>query len=885
MPQAPGRPSVRPSPGARRRRAALALGASLALFVAPAAARAEEPAASSYALTPPAAGGLEAVDRMLRKLGTHRRLLVVGAHPDDEDTELLALVSQGMGGEAAYLSLSRGEGGQNLVGPDLGVGLGLVRSQELGAARRLDGGRQFFTRAYDFGFTRSLDETLEKWPKQVLLEDAVRIVRRFRPQVVVSIFSGTTRDGHGQHQAAGVTAREAFRAAGDATALHELAAEGLIPWQAAALYRETGWFDKDSTTIVLPTGGTDPLTGRSYYQIAMASRSLHRSQDMGRLQEPGPQDTAIGWVAGGAGKEGKDLFAGIDTRPRAIAAEAADPGRRAEMEKRLDRVETLTAQARRQLSSPDVAAIVPLLAEALAELRAARALVLPGDGGVGMLLDEKIALAEGALAGAAGVTLDVLAEREVSAPGESFEVTVGVWNAGSGNVSVERVSLVSPDGWTSSAAPAGRPVAAGKLEEWKSTTTLPPDARPTLPYFLYRPLAGSLYDWSDAPAAVRGEPFAPAPLRASVVLTIGGSKITLERDAAFRFRDEAIGEIRRPVRAAPALDVAIQPHLLVWPAAHTEKRVEVTLTSNTGAPVRGHVEVTPPAGWPVTKPKAFSFAKRGERQFFDVPATPPAALPAGRYRLSLAAVLDDGRRMDLGIRTIDYGYIPRTPMPDPAEVAVSAADIRFPKLSRVGYVRGAADQVPEALLAVGVPIEILTERDLDAGDLSRYDAILVGSRAYETDPALPRANGRLLDYARGGGLVIVQYQQYGFIQSGFAPFSLEIARPHDRVTDETAAVTVLDPKNPIFSTPNAIGTSDWDGWVQERGLYFAHTWAPEYTPLLAMADPGGPVQKGGLLVARLGKGRYVYTGVAFFRQLPAGVPGAYRLFANLLAWK
>jgi LmbE family N-acetylglucosaminyl deacetylase len=888
VPQAASRSPARPFPeGRRRSRTARLLGASLtlALFLVPGHPRAEEPAAAAYALTPPAAGGLESVDRLLRKLGTHRRLLVVGAHPDDEDTQLLALVSQGMGGEAAYLSLSRGEGGQNLVGPDLGVGLGLVRSQELCAARRLDGGRQFFTRAYDFGFTRSLDETLQKWPKQILLEDAVRIIRRFRPQVVVSIFSGTARDGHGQHQAAGLTAQESFRAAGDAAALGELAAEGLTPWQAAALYRETGWFDKESTTIVLPTGGTDPLTGRSYYQIAMASRSLHRSQDMGRLQEPWPQDTSIGWVAGGAGKEGKDLFAGIDTRLRAIAAEAADPGRRAEMEKRLDRVETLTAESRRRLSSPDVASIVPLLAEALAELRAARALVGPGDGGVGMLLDEKIALAGGALAGAAGVTLDVLAEREVSAPGESFEVTVDVWNAGGGNVTAESVTLVSPDGWTSAVAPAGRPVAAGKLEEWKSTTTVPRDARPTLPYFLYRPLMGSLYDWSGTPAAVRGEPFAPAPLRASVLLTIGGTKITLARDAAFRLRDEAIGEIRRPVRAAPALDAAVEPHLLVWPAAHAEKRVEVTLTSNTGAPIAGRVEIAPPAGWSVPAPRAFSFAKRGERQFVDVPLAPPASLPAGRYRLSLAAVLDDGRRMDLGVRTIDYGYIPRTPMPEPAEVAISAADIRLPKLSRVGYVRGAADQVPEALLAVGVPIEILTERDLDAGDLSHYDVILVGSRAYETDPALPRANGRLLDYARSGGLVIVQYQQYGFIQSGFAPFSLEIARPHDRVTDETAAVTVLDPKNPIFTTPNAIGPSDWDGWVQERGLYYAHTWAPEYAALLSMADPGGPTQKGGLLVARLGKGRYVYTGLAFFRQLPAGVPGAYRLFANLLALK
>ncbi len=224
-------------------------------------------------------------------------------------------------------------------------------------------------------------------------------------------------------------------------------------------------------------------------------------------------------------------------------------------------------------------------------------------------------------------------------------------------------------------------------------------------------------------------------------------------------------------------------------------------------------------------------------------------------------------------------------MPDPSQAVIAAADLRFPAIRRLGYVRGAADRVPEALAGVGLPVEILSARELETGDLSVYDAILVGSRAYETDPVLARTNGRLLDYVRNGGLLIVQYQQYPFVQGGYAPFPLEIARPHDRVTDETAAVSVLDPSSPVFTTPNRIGPEDWSGWVQERGLYFARSWAPEYTPLLAMADPGGPELKGGLLAAKLGKGRYVYTGLAFFRQLPAGVPGAYRLLANLIGWK
>ncbi|MGE5277663.1 MAG: PIG-L family deacetylase [Acidobacteriota bacterium] len=836
-------------------------------------------------LPPPSTGGLAALDPLLQKLTNNRRLLIIGAHPDDENTALLALVSRKLGGEAAYLSLSRGEGGQNLIGEDLGVGLGLIRSQELMAARRLDGARQFFTRAYDFGFTRSLEEALRLWPKDVLLEDATRIARRFRPQVVFSTFTGTERDGHGQHQAAGVIAREVFRSAGDPTAVPQVAAEGLAPWKPSTLLR-SNWFD-DGAGFRLPTGDVEPLTGRSYQQIAMASRSLHRSQDMGRLQPPGPSETGAIWVEGGAGPETKDLFAGVDTRLRSVASEIKDPARRSQAESLLDRVEARAIETRRRLSPASLADAVDPIARMLADLRAARNLVRPGDGAAAALLDEKTAVAEAALAAAAAVTLDAVSEGETACEGESFATTESVWNAGAQAVEVESVSLESPDGWSVPERPeAGRAVAAGTLSEWKLKATVPPGAAPTLPYFLARPLRGSLYDWSGVPSSVRGEPFQPPPLSAVAILRVAGARIRIAREVTYRFRDEAVGEIRHPLRVVPRLDVAVDPTLIVWPEDRpTPRRLEVTLTSNGAAPVSGTVEVAPPPGWPKPEAGAFSLGKKGDRALVELSLAPAGRPASGRFEVPVEAVASDGKRFSSSIRLIDYDHIRPTPLRRGSAVALTALDLKLPKLSAVGYVRGASDRVPESLSAIGIPVRILTPDDLEHGDLSRFDAVVVGSRAYETDPALPRENARLLDYARGGGLLVVQYQQYPFIEGGFAPARLEIARPHDRVTDEAAKVTALEPRHPILTSPNPIGENDWAGWVQERGLYFAHAWDPSYTALLEMSDPGGPPQRGGLLAASVGKGHYVYTGLAFFRQLPAGVPGAYRLFANLLAWR
>jgi LmbE family N-acetylglucosaminyl deacetylase len=836
-------------------------------------------------LEPASTGGVTAVDRALAKLSTHKRLLVIAAHPDDEDTTLIALVSRGMGGEAAYLSLSRGEGGQNLLGPELGVGLGLIRSRELLAARAVDGGRQFFTRAYDFGYTRSLDETLRLWPKEVLIEDAVRVIRRFKPQVVVSVFPGTPHRNHGQHQAAGVTAYAAFPLASDPAALPQLATEGLAPWTPQTLYRSTR-FDQDASTLLLPIGTIDPLTGKSIFQLAMASRSLHRSQDMGTIQRLGPQESRVGWVQGGAGAEAKDLFAGIDTRLSAIASTVSGTDQRRVAQERLEKVQATAEKARAELNPAKIEEAVPAFAAILRDLRATRAALAEEDRPSRELIEEKIEVAEAGLAAAAGIAVDATTESEKLIAGETFTVLASLWNGGGRPVSGVSVSLVSAPEWNG--APSGsdaKELAAGALGTWELKPQVPPGTPATIPYFLRKPLLGGLYDWSAATPAERGEPFGPPPLTARFSFTLDGVAVTLEREVVHLHRDQAIGEVRRPLRVVPKVEVAAAEELLVWPVQSREpRRLHVTLTSHAKEPLSGRLEAVAQGG-PTVEPRPFTLPAADEPLDLELALIPPKVLKPGRTTLQLAAVLEDGQRFDFAVPVIDYPHIRPTSQPAPARIEIQTADLRLPPLKRVGYVRGASDRVPESLRQVGVPVELLAPEQLEAADLGRYDAIVVGSRAYEIDPALARANQRLLDYARNGGLVIVQYQQYPFVEGKFAPFPLEIARPHDRVTDEASPVTVLDPGSPVFNTPNKIGPEDWNGWVQERGLYFAHTWDPAYRPLLSMKDPDTSELQGGLLVAQLGKGRYVYTGLAFFRQLPAGVPGAYRLFANLLGLK
>jgi len=838
--------------------------------------------AAAQQIAPPGTGGIAALSRALDRLGRNTRVLLIGAHPDDEDTELLAFLSRGLGADVAYLSLSRGEGGQNLIGPELGPALGLVRTGELLAARSVDGARQYFTRGFDFGFSKTLDETLRFWPRDSLLADIVRIIRRFQPQVLVSVFSGTPRDGHGQHQESGVLANAAFALLRDSA------------WGPRKLYRAAR-FDTAGTSITLASGALDPVTGKSYHQLAMVGRSLHRSQDMGQIQGLGASVTRLALVeaaltgvpahrrTGAPTSSGSrdELFAGVDT--------TLGPG--------LVRYAASIDSARAALTPRDPSRVLRYLTAAMAELRrAGTAAAMPGAAPpsaatASAFRAAKEPLLAEAIAAAAGVVVDAYAGEGPLVAGQGVAVTTTVWGAGAVPVQVDRVTLVAPRGWTwadQSGAPAGDGVPAvfavqpGSLVNRRFTLTVPADAAPTEPYFLARPRIGALYDWAGAPDELRGEAADPPLVTARFALAVSGTALVVEREVTYRSNDQASGEVRKPLVVVPAVGVSVSPDLLVWPLGAVEARaVTVELTHAAPGVTSGTLRLEMPAGWPEVPPQAFALEGPDAHQSFTFLVRAPRDLAAGSSTIRAVAEAD-GRRFDRAVVPVDYPHIRPAQYVTEAVVRVEATPLVLPQLSRVGYVRGAADGVPEALQAVGVPVRVLSAADLERGDLSQYDLVIVGSRAYETDPALVANNGRLLDYARGGGRLIVQYQQYQFITGRFAPFPLTIARPHDRVTDETAPVSVLAPSDPLFRTPNPIGDADWRGWVQERGLYFAHDWDSTYTPLLEMGDAGERL-RGGLLVARLGRGLYVYTGLSFFRQLPAGVPGAYRLFANLLA--
>ena len=850
--------------------------------------------------------GVLGLQQALLRLPQTASVLHTGAHPDDEDSALIARLARGDHARVAYLSLNRGEGGQNTIGPELFEPLGVIRTEELLQARRLDGGQQFFTRAFDFGFSKTREETETLWGEEPILDDMVRVIRTFRPLVVISRFTGTPADGHGHHQESGYLTPIAVTRAADPAAFPEQLAEGLRPWQVLKVYVGAGpqTTGDPNPTLRVDTGAFDPLLGRTYYEIAMEGRSQHRSQHQGALELRGDRSSALRLVDSVVKTDSmgatNGLFAGIDTSIAGVARLAgAPPGTLsadlAPVQAAVDRALT----AYKPFSPADT---IPALTDGLAALRIAQARVprLGVDDAVKAELVFRLKLKaddfEDAIVRAAGLVVDPLTDRETVAPGEATTVTVRSFFPPGVPVEVLSATLHAPDGWSvdSRAVPPPQPVGGpggpgGRGGETAQHTAqfhaiVSSDALPTQPYWLTTPRTGALLSWPDG--SPKSEPFGPALLEASVDARINGVLLTLHRTVEFRSVDPARGEIRRRVDVVPAISVAVNDPLMIVPVSprSTEREVIVRAEALTPEAVRGTIRLQVPAGWTVRPAEApLGLETAGERATARFTIGVPAAATAGEYHVGALATVGD-RRYQQTLQTIAYPHIQTHRLYAPAVANVRVVALAVPSV-RVGYVMGTGDDVAAAIKLMGVPVTMLDSDALTSGDLSGLDTIVIGIRASEDRPDFVANHKRLLQWVESGGALIVQYQAPDYADRRLPPFPARTAPPTNdaRVTDEHAPVTILKPDHPAFTTPNRIEASDWTGWVQERSVNDWTTFDPRYTALLESHDPGSPPQQGGEEIAQVGRGVYVYTAYAWFRQLPAGVPGAYRLFANLLA--
>jgi LmbE family N-acetylglucosaminyl deacetylase len=797
----------------------------------------------------PHAGELSA---RIKRLGVVGSVLYVAAHPDDENTRLLAWLVGGKGLRAGYLSMTRGDGGQNLIGTEQDELLGLIRTHELLAARRIDGAEQLFTRARDFGYSKSAEETLKIWGREEALSDVVLAIRRFQPDVIVTRFT-TRPPNHGHHTASALLAEEAFAAAADPKRFPEQLAT-LKPWKTDRLLNNVSTWNLQpnadmSAYLKLDVGGFNPLLGRSWGEVAAESRSQHKSQGFGVAAERGPLMEYFNPLAG--------------TRPKADPLEGLDFSWRrwAGTEKIIQAVEA--ASKGFDPAAPHLS--IPAL------LRVHEAIsALPADN---PWKATKLREAEALVAACAGLFLEARAADTTGVPGG--QVTLNLMALNRSSAAIRLVSVTLPGG---EATTVGTDLAEHTPFKLSKPVVLPEAAEISTPYWLRQHATGGLYEVPDR--ALIGRPEGEPSLAVTFVYEVGGKRFTVTRPVVYVWVDPVRGELYRAFEVVPAVTATLEREVIMFPNG-APQTVAVTLAAGK-AEATGKVRLELPAGWKSEPAEApFTLAARGDERTVQFKLTPAkGATEKARLRV---LVESGGRSESWRVRTVNYEHIP----PQVVRQASEATLVPFAltqKVKRIGYIPGPGDRVAESLAAVGYEVTVLPEERLASEKLERFEAIMVGVRAFNANPRLGVHRERLLQYVEKGGRLIVQYNtnsRVGPLTTFVGPHPLEIGR--DRVTDETAAMTPVTPNEPLLSAPNRLTDADFQGWVQERGLYFASKWDDKYRPVFAMNDPGEQPLKGGLLVTRHGKGVFVYTGIAFFRQLPSGVPGAYRLLANLLA--
>ena len=854
-------------------------------------------------------GAAEAWQKM-QKLRTTVSVMHITAHPDDEHGGVLTKLSRGDGARVTLLTLNRGESGDNAIGPQLFDALGLIRTEELLVAGKYYGlDQQYFTTVVDYGFSKTLEESIGKWGRETVLRDVVRIVRMERPTIILSRFQGNERDGHGNHQTAGLMAQEAFRAAGDPKRYPEQITGGLRPWQPKKLYIG-GVRENEDWTVRIDSGEYSPRLGDSYDNVARYGLSFQRSQVSGRFTaSTGPN---LGYYSRMDTKAGKEttIFDGLPPTIEAAIGAAGKP------------IDDAVAKAMAAFTMHDPSASVPGLVQGLKLTR--EAMAATGDLDARHVLSLKERQFQDAINSAMGMELTAVAQpagmpeptgpgaafappalMAAPVPGQTFEVRSRLANRGSpsakatgdkGALTNVSITIEGDRGWN---VKPGQTTGGPALERHqqaalRATITLANDVPlSTRPYFHRDGLQESVYTLSDPPQFSR--PVSPPPLRAVARYSIDGVPIEIRETVKRREAKLPYGDVLREVRSVPRIAVTMTPANAIVPlqsataSTATAKAValqtidiEVTLLHNAEAPSSGQVTLQLPEGW-TAKPgsQAFRFERSGERASFRF-AVRPTAVGARTYEIDAVAIDGLGEYRQ-GYELIDHRDLEVRYLYREATTMVRGVDVTAVSGLKVGYVMGVGDQVPMGLQQLGAQVTLLGERELASADLSQFDTIMTGTRAYAVREDLKTYNSRLIDYVRNGGNMVVLYNTQELVPNAFAPFPGELPRSAEEVSEEDSPVSILAPQHQVFNWPNRITSADFEGWVEQRGSKFFTKWDASYTPLISTYDKGQAPQSGGWLTARVGKGTWTYFAYALHRQLPYGVAGAYRITANLLA--
>jgi LmbE family N-acetylglucosaminyl deacetylase len=804
----------------------------------------------------------------LKKLATTARVMHITAHPDDEDGGTLALLSRGHGVEVTLASITRGESGANLVTGDFFDGLGALRTLELQKASEYYGAQVRFSRYADYGFSKNLEEALRTWDRDEILRDFVRIIRAEKPHVILARFQGGPRDGHGQHQTAGLIAQEAYKAAGDPARFPELARDGLEPWQPLKLYDDNRRENED-WTVAVDTGVYDPMLGRTYAQIGREGLRFQRSQGAGSaIMGAGPAMRHYKLLASQVGTAGKED--GFFERLNVSIAQYPE-------------IEQHVQQARAGFSPGNPAASAPALARGLQVVRKLRQSKDSPD------LEIKERQFSFALEQALGIWFDALVASEnapsgpfasfqpvetfqIAVPGQVFDVTCDFFApaGGAAPAVLGKVELIAPPGWKVESAGENR-----------FRVTVAADAALTKAYWSRDSVWQVHYEYA-AGAKPFGRPLPAPPLRARATYTVAGVEASVEQDVQTSLVDTIGVQHRRTLVVGPAVSVRIPTEAGVLPLGSAEYSLSVVVRNNAYKGSSGVLKIKLPQGWrSVPESAEFTFDKEGEERDFRFTAKAPAGVVAGDYPVEAVAV-SVGREYRASFEAISYPGLAAVYLSHAARHTIRAIDVKTAAGLRTGYVTGTGDDVPQTLGQLGAKVDLLDTAALAAGDLSQYDTILLGIRAYAARQDVQTYNARLLEYVKNGGVLVVQYNTPEY-DNNFGPYPYVMGRRPEEVSEEDSQVEIVDPNDPVFTTPNPITQRDFEGWVEQRGSKFLETWDPAYKPLLATNDTGQKPQRGGWLVAKYGKGLYIYCAYAWYRQLPFAVPGGVRLFANLVS--